>query len=283
MQNHTLSSHTPQRKPLELYMFVDPLCSDCWGLEPIVKKLIIEYGRFFSLRHIVSGKLETLQLRRKKSHENMAMVWERAASRSGMSCDGTIWMEDPISTPYAVSVAIKAAELQGRKSGNRFLRKVQEVLFLEKQNISNEEVLIECAKDVGLDVDEFIKDIHSPSAARALQCDLKITSEMDVQEIPTLILFNEHVEDEGLKISGCYSYDVYVQVIQDMLGRKVQADPVPPLEVFLQHFRFVATKEISVVYDMSCNDVEREMKKLALQKKVERVPVKYGTFWRYIQ
>ena len=38
--------------------------------------------------------------------------------------------------PCLSSVSIKAAELQGRKAGIRFLRKLQEMLFLEKQNIS---------------------------------------------------------------------------------------------------------------------------------------------------
>ena len=42
-------------------------------------------------------------------------------------------------------------------------------------------------ESLGLDVEEFINDIHSESAAKAFQCDLKITSEMDVQEIPTLV------------------------------------------------------------------------------------------------
>ncbi len=57
-------------------------------------------------------------------------------------------------------------------------------------------------KLLDLDVDEFIIDIHSDSAAKAFQCDLKITAEMDVQEIPTLVFFNENAEDEGIKITG---------------------------------------------------------------------------------
>ncbi|MBA2874939.1 ClpXP adapter SpxH family protein [Thermaerobacillus caldiproteolyticus] len=270
------------KKPLEIYLFIDPLCPECWGLEPVLKKLIIEYGRFFTLKYVLSGKLATLNIRKKQKFENIAHIWERTASRSGMSCDGSLWFENPISTPYAASIAIKAAELQGKRAGIRFLRKLQELLFLEKQNVSDVTVLIECAKSVGLDVDEFVKDLQSNSAAKAFQCDLKISSEMDVHEIPTLVFFNENIEEEGIKISGCYPYEIYVELIHEMLGFCPEPTPPPPLESFLSHFKFVATKEIAVVYNMSIHKVEKEMKKLQLKQKVEKVPVKHGTFWRYV-
>ncbi|MFZ3589242.1 ClpXP adapter SpxH family protein [Bacillus sp. DJP31] len=274
--------HECGKKPLEIYVFIDPLCPECWALEPILKKLQIEYGKYLSIRHVVSGRLASLNLRKGTLNGSLADVWEKTASRSGMSCDGDIWLENPISTPYIASIAIKAAELQGRRVGLRFLRKLQELLFLQKQNISDETVLIECAKSVGLDVDELIKDLHSESAARAFQCDLKITIDMEVDKIPTLVFFNENFEEAGMKVTGCYPYDVYVRIIQDLLQDIPDPAPPPPLEIFLQYFKFVATKEISVVYNLPVNEVEKEMKKLLLKQKVEVVPVKYGTFWRYL-
>ena len=162
--------------------------------------------------------------------------WEKTASRSGMSCDGSLWLENPVDSPYTVSIALKAAELQGRRAGLRFLRRIQEILFLEKQNISNLEVLKDCANNSGLDVEEFMSDIHSDSAAKAFQCDLKITSEMDVQEIPTLVFFNENVEDEGIKITGSYPYEVYVQILEEMLSEQPVKTPPPPIRNIYEIF-----------------------------------------------
>lgn len=273
--------HGNEKKPIEIYMFIDPLCPECWALEPIIKKLQIEYGRYFSIRHILSGRLATLNLGRKQKYESIADLWEKTASRSGMSCDGSLWYENPVSSPHLASIAIKAAELQGRRAGIRFLRKLQEVLFLEKKNISSFEVLKECAERVGLDVVEFISDIHSESAAKAFQCDLKITSEMEVEEIPTLVFFNEKIEDEGIKITGYYPYEVYVQILEEMLSQKIERSTPPPMEAFLRHYKLVASKEIAVVYNITVNEAEREMKKLQLKQIVEQVPAKYGMFWRY--
>ncbi|APB35611.1 MULTISPECIES: ClpXP adapter SpxH family protein [Heyndrickxia] len=269
------------KKPLEIYVFIDPLCPECWALEPVLKKLRLEYGVYFRLRHVLIGKLSNLNDIPKK-REAIADYWEKTASRTGMSCDGSLWIENPITSPYIVSIAIKAAELQGKKQGLRFLRKVQELVFLEKRNISDIQILVDCAKGASLDVDEFLQDIHSESAAKAFQCDLKITSEMEVTESPSLVFFNEHIEDEGLKISGLYSYDIYVQVLQEMLGKEPSPLPLPPLEEFLKYFGFVASKEIAVVYDMPVHEAEKELKKLVLQQKVRKIEGKHGSFWKYI-
>lgn len=271
------------KKPIEIYMFVDPLCPECWALEPIIKKLQIEYGKYFSIKHVLSGRLATLNMNRKKRYETIAELWEKTASRTGMSCDGSLWFENPVSSPYLASIAIKSAELQGKKKGIRFLRRLQEVLFLEKQNVSNFEVLKNCARSVGLDVEEFVTDIHSETAAKAFQCDLKITNEMDVQEIPTLVFFNANVEEEGIKITGLYPYEVYVQILEEMLQQKPDAAQPPSLEQFLMQYKMVASKEVAVVYDITVPQAEKELKKLMLKQMVEQIPAKYGMFWRYLE
>ncbi|MEH7255790.1 ClpXP adapter SpxH family protein [Neobacillus niacini] len=278
-----LQSYSNEKKPLELYMFIDPLCPECWALEPILKKLYIEYGRYFSMKYVLSGRIANLNHRKKKNYEVIVDLWEKTASRSGMSCDGNLWLENPVTSPYVASIAIKAAELQGRRAGLRFLRKLQEILFIEKQNISHIGVLKTCAKSAGLDVEEFISDFHSDSAAKAFQCDLKITTEMEVQEIPTLVFFNENAEDEGIKITGPYPYEVYEQILEEMLSEQPIKNQPPPIESFLKYFKVVASKEVAVVYNMSISQVDREMKKLLLLQKVELLPAKYGTFWRYIE
>src|SRR5699024_2868505 len=96
-----------------------------------------------------------------------------------MSCNGDIWTENPVSSPWVASVAIKAAELQGKKAGKVYLRKIQESVFLKKEDISDEKILIDCARETHLDLDEFERDLYSVSAQKAVQCDLKLTKEMD--------------------------------------------------------------------------------------------------------
>ncbi|ATH95073.1 dithiol-disulfide isomerase [Bacillus glycinifermentans] len=273
--------HGHPQKPMEIYMFVDPLSPECWALEPAIKKLKIRYGRFFTLRIIAVCSITALNVQKRKKHL-LAEAWEKIASKSGMSCDGTLWLENPLSAPYLASLALKAAELQGRKAGLQFLRSMQERLFLSKQDITDEEVLFNIAESTQLDAEEFKKDLHSQSAVKALQCDMKIAAEMEVTSVPTLTFFNSVREGEGLKVTGHYSYDIYEEVLFEMLGDEPKPSQTPPLEIFVEYFQFVADKEIAVVYDWTLEQVEREMKKLAFAGKVKRVEAKHGMFWRFV-
>ncbi|WP_339228775.1 ClpXP adapter SpxH family protein [Oceanobacillus sp. FSL K6-2867] len=269
------------QKPIEIFVFIDPLCAECWSLEPYLKKLSVEYGRFFTIRQIVSGQLRALNTDSFDKPRKLKEIWERTAKRTGMSCDGDFWIENPVSYPWIASLAIKAAELQGKKAGMLFLRKLQENLFLKKQNISDEDVLLQCAKEAKLDVEEFERDLFSSSAKKAYQCDLKLTREMEVDYIPTIVFFNQVAEEEGIKISGLYPYEIYELVLKEILQRTPIPSVKPPLETFLQYYEVVGTKEISVVYDWSLAKTEKEMKKLQFQQVVEKIPAKYGSFWKY--
>ncbi|SFE73756.1 ClpXP adapter SpxH family protein [Alteribacillus iranensis] len=274
-----------RKKKLELYVFTDPLCPECWAFEPALRKLMIEYGHYFSVRFFVTSHLDAWNEsseQKKRNWKNLAQQYEKTASRSGMSCDGDIWKENPIHSARIPALAIKAAEMQGRQLGIVFFRRLRELLFIHKQNIGDENILLRCAEDVGLDVEEFQKDIHSECSLRALQCDMKTTMEMEVERAPTFIFFNDRIEDEGLKVSGLYPYDVYVAILKEMLGE----DPLPAKTInlveFMRRYQFVATKEVAVVFDWSEREAKAQLKKLVLQQKIEQVPVKYGTFWRYL-
>ena len=274
------------KKPVEIYVFIDPLCPQCWGMEPVLKKLQMEYGPIISIKHVLTGKLVTPSFQKElQAPSQLADVWEKTASRTGMSCDGDLWLTNaiPSTMPYNASLAIKAAELQGKKNGIKFLRKLREYLFLKKKNISEIEILVECAEASGIDPQEFLQDINSEAAAKAFQCDLKITQEMDVQEIPSLVIFNEKIEEEGIKISGIYPYEVYISILSEIIPDMPKPEPLPDIEYFVRFFNLVATREIAVVYNMKESDVEKEMKKLQLRRLVQRIPGKQGTFWKYIK
>ncbi|WP_077297312.1 ClpXP adapter SpxH family protein [Virgibacillus pantothenticus] len=269
------------QKPIEIYVFIDPLCPECWALEPFLKKLSTEYGRFFTIRPIISGHLITLNQDNFDRPRNIRDFWKKTAKPTGMCCDGDLWVENPVTSPWIASLAIKAAELQGKKAGKMFLRKIRESAFLYKQNISKEATLLACAEEAHLDVNEFASDLYSTSAKKAFQSDVKLTNEMEVDYIPTIVFFNQLTEEQGIKISGLYPYDIYVRVLREILKKQPIPSEKPMLEDFLSYHKTVSTKEIAVVYDWTSTKAERELKKLQLKQKVKRIPIKHGSFWVY--
>ncbi|MEH7461140.1 ClpXP adapter SpxH family protein [Bacillus thuringiensis] len=271
-------------KSVEAYLFIDPLCKDCWEIEPLMIKLWLEYGEYFSLRHIVTGKVEGAISPSHKWNKpaNIRFVWEKTTSLQGFSCDGKVYTHGGASTPYITSIAIKAAELQGRKAGSKFLRKLQEAILLENIAKPTVDTLLTCAMQSGIDAEEFKQDLYSVSAAKAFQCDLKFTNEMHITEIPSLVFFHANSNEEGIKIGGIYHYDVYVQVLKEIVKEDIEPQPLPPLERFLEHVQFMSTKEIAFIYNYSENEAEREMKKLLLKRKVRMIDIKRERYWQWI-
>src|SRR5699024_5634085 len=181
----------------------------------------------------------------------------------------------------SVSLAIKAAELQGKNAGRNFLRKVQENFFLKEENIADITVLMNCAEAAKLDMTEFKNDLYSVSAQKAFQCDLKITHEMDVHDTPTMVIFSQFVEDQGVKVIGLKPYDIYVLILKKMLQKDPLPSQKPPIEDFLAYYQIVDNKELAIVYDMTRGEIERKMKKLQLKHTVKKSLKSNDCFWKY--
>lgn len=253
-------SPSPVTRPIELYVFIDPTCDVCWSLQPIIRKLQVEYERYFTLRMIIRTSLPKMN----------------TPCPSSSITDAT----GGVSHPSFPSLAIKAAEFQGKRAGYRFISKMFEYSFLKSRNINSFSVLREIAEQLMLDVEEFISDFSSKNAQRSLQVDLYMAKEMEVDEAPTFVFFNENIEDEGLKVSGLYTYEVYEQILEELVGQSIIPNTPPPLENLFTKFDTLATKEIAEIYQIPEKSAERELKKRQLQQHIECLQFKDTTLWR---
>lgn len=249
---------TSTTKPIELYAFIDPLCSSYFDLQPILRKLQVEYNHYFTLRVVLSTKLSSLN----------------------STCKSVTINGDDFTHPALPSVAIKAAELQGKRAGMRYLQKLQEQLFLDIKNVATYSSLLAIAEQAQLDVDEFKSDIQSKEATRAFQCDLYISREMDVTESPSMVFFNERIEDEGLKVCGIYSYEVYEKILAEMLNIELFRQEPPTLDELFLRYHTLSTKEVASIYGVTHYAAERELKKRMLLQQLERIPLADTNQWR---
>lgn len=258
LDTHLVPSSVP--RPLELYVFIDPTCEECWSLQPILRKLMVEYEHYFTLRTILKTSLPKMNTPCDKYDFELK------------NCDK--------SHPSFPSLAIKAAEFQGKRAAFRFTSKLFEYSFIKSRNITLFSVLVEIAEQLHLDVDEFIRDFTSKNVLRSLQIDLFMGQEMDVEQVPTFVFFNENIEDEGLKVSGIYPYEVYEQILEELIGQTIIPNNPPPLEHLFNKFDSLTTKEIAEIYQIPERSAERELKKRLLQQHVECLPFKKTTLWK---
>jgi predicted DsbA family dithiol-disulfide isomerase len=244
-----------------MYLFIDPLCPDCWYLEPYIKKFSLEYGRFFTIQQIICPSLN----RDQRSCRNFSYLPNKST----------------VSNPWIVSLAIKAAEIQGKRAGKTFFRKLQEQHFLRNLDISKEQILLEIAQEAKLDLEEFVEDMHSTSARKAFQSDVQLKHEMEIDVTPTVVFFNHSNDDQGIKIVGLYPYEVYEYILQETLKITPIPSEKPPLEEFLKRHNMVRSKEISIVYDWSLSKTEKELKKLQFRQRVNRINENERYYWQY--
>lgn len=266
-------------KPIELFFFLDPINPECWSMAPTLKKLELEYGEYFSMKYILWGNLKSFNIS-PKQHQSLAQNWRMVSNRSGMSCDDSLWLENPIASSYKASIGIKAAEMQGKKIGELFLRKVQEAIFIYKIDVNQPENLIKIAKELYMDIEEFISDLNGAGASIAFQNDVRLSNEMSVDNTPTFVFYGDKPEDEGLRIFGAFSFEVYEQILIEKLGFLPKKAELPSIEGFLQKYGVVASQEIATVYKITLEEVNQKMEEYLHLKKVERISAKYGDFWQ---
>ncbi|MEV9640512.1 DsbA family protein [Mammaliicoccus sciuri] len=252
--------YSTSAKPIELYVFLDPYCKDCWSLQPLLRKLQVEYDHYFTLRVALRTPINKL---------NRNCLTER---------------QDPQPTkrsnPCFPSLAVKAAEFQGKRAGFRYLSCLFEYSFLKKRDVTSFSVLVEIAARINLDVDEFIVDFTSEETIRALQVDMFLGNEMEVDEAPTFVFFNSNIEDEGLKVSGLYDYGIYEQILEELIGEQILPDIPPSISSLFNRFDLLTTKEVAEIYHISEKEAERELKKRLLKQQIERIPFQDRTLWR---
>ncbi|MNG15006.1 hypothetical protein D3C84_988030 [compost metagenome] len=78
-----------------------------------------------------------------------------------------------------------------------------------------------------------------------------------------------------------YPYDVYVQVLKELIREDLTPEPLPSLENFLQQYDFTFADEMAVIYNWSPAEAMREMRQLLLTGKAMQIVSEKEVYWRY--
>ena len=103
---------------------------------------------------------------------------------------------EPRRSTYPACRAVICAKQQHPDFENLMIYGIQKSYYLEAQNPSNEDVLINIAKKLGLDIYKFKIDLKSSQVNEILLDEIKLTRSMDINSMPSLAL----QIDETLKV-----------------------------------------------------------------------------------
>lgn len=237
---------------IEIYSFFDPFNEDCFKLSAILSKLRIEYSQYVQIRHILNPSIKVLTKCQAQSTSNLDNI----------------------------ALAYKAAELQGRFRAERFIHLIQNEI-IPKRDIITEQMVKDCVCNAGLDYDVFIEDLQDKKLTESLKVDLHIAREMDIANAPSLVFFSENVHEEGLKVEGLYPYHIYTYIINELVSAPIEKALPPQLETYIQTHKLVTIEELLTIYEWPEKVLRKELKKLVLQQKIEKLDYPYGEFWRF--
>ncbi len=252
-------------KTVNVYYVTDPICSHCWALEPVLRRFQEQYGHYFNFHTVLGGLLE-------KWHDgpidpangiykpaDVAPHWREVGQHSRMPIDGSVMLDNPVQSSFPASRVLKIIDNNhGADKASQYLRRTREQLFPFNQNVSALDVLANIVDVMGLDGKAIVEEAESPIGHELLNEDFALARKLGARGFPTIIMINE--ANKGVKIVGSRPLDIYVQGLQQVLGKELQPKELPSLTSLLEKEELLFSKEIEEMYDLDQASVTNFLK-----------------------
>lgn len=273
------TTNKPIHKSIKIIYFTDPICSSCWGIEPQLRKLKLEYGSAVEIEYRMGGLLPDWSYNSGaiSKPSDVAHHWDEVSSYYDMPIDGDIWLEDPLASSYPPSIAFKAAQLQSQEKAIQFLRVLREQVFMEKKNIARWEVIESAAEQVGLNGEQLRKDFEG-AAKQKFEEDLVMARNMGVRGFPTLFISNQNNQQEI--VYGSKPYQSYESAIVK-LAPTVEKYPYDQhWEALFAKYSTLTAKEFSLLSSTDRTAAEKQLNELTASGKLTQFKCKNGSIWK---
>ncbi|QCC49341.1 DsbA family oxidoreductase [Halobellus limi] len=273
------STDTEDGRPT-ITQFTDPMCTWCWGSEPIIRRLRTALGNQVEFRYIMGGLVEDFDEFYDTANDiaapsDVAPHWEEASQYHGMPVDTQIFETDPAQSTYPASKAFTAARQQDTELAHRYLRRLREAYTTQVRNVNRREEQVKIAESVGLDVDDFTTALDNGTAQAAFEKDLARTRQADVRAFPTY-----HIDGPAgeTKVSGFQSFEELVTALKTVDPTLEQSSP-PPITQFIAAYEPVATREVAEVYELDEGKARQALESFVDDGSVRREARGNGFFW----
>ncbi len=265
-------------KPVKIVYFTDPICSSCWGIEPQLRRLKLEYGAFVDIEYHMGGLLPDWSYNSGgiSKPSDVAHHWDEVSHHYQMPIDGDVWLDDPLHSSYPPSIAFKAAQMQDGHKAILFLRAIREMVFLQKKNITKWEHLSAAATQVGLDAAKLQQDYEN--GAKALfQADLDLARQYGVRGFPTLFVTDGKGKTET--VYGVKPYSVFVNAILKVYAQAERLPYDQSWQGLFAKYPTLTTREFAELGDVTMPQAETTLAKLVQDGKLTKFGTKNGPIW----
>ncbi|HAJ71867.1 MAG TPA: dithiol-disulfide isomerase [Methylophilaceae bacterium] len=272
-------TQTPtQTKTIQLIYFTDPICSSCWGIEPQLRKLKLEYGHVVDIQYKMGGLLPDWSYNSGgiSKPADVAHHWDEVSVYYDMPIDGDLWLEDPLASSFPPSIAFKAAEMQDHIKAIAFLRKLKELVFIQKKNIAKWEQIEVAALAIGLNIDQ-LKQGYTGEANQLFSADLALAKQWGVRGFPTMFFMHESGKQEI--VYGARPYSTFEKAIQTLDSRIKPNTYEANWENLFSIYPTLTAREFAELSGMPRNQVDAFLQVLSDKGSLSKIATKNGALW----
>ncbi|MFT7556582.1 MAG: putative protein-disulfide isomerase [Planctomycetota bacterium] len=169
----------------------DPMCSWCWGFEPVRAQLFDAISSSMNIRTLVGGLAADsdepmpagMQASLKKTWEHIQQVIP------GTQFNFSFWTDcAPRRSTYPSNRAVIAAREQGEKFDPLMISAIQQAYYLHAKNPADNDTLVGLASDIGLDTEQFSTSLTSAETDQKLIEEIQTARSIGADSFPSLIV-----------------------------------------------------------------------------------------------
>jgi len=182
----------------------DPMCSWCWAFKDVWQEILAQLPADIEVRYLLGGlAADSDQPMPLAMQQSIKGYWQQIQQQlPDTKFNYDFWdICEPRRSTYPACRAVIAARVQNPQAEPAMLLAVQRAYYLQAKNPSNDDVLIECAKSIGLDEVAFAASLGQAETQQALLTELAYVRELGVNSFPSLVL-----EQEGARYLLDYDY-----------------------------------------------------------------------------
>jgi putative protein-disulfide isomerase len=173
-----------------IFYIADPMCSWCWGFDPVIVEIAREAADRAVLRVVVGGlRPGTTDAMTDRSKSSIRHHWERVQAETGQPFTFSFFDRDGFvyDTEPACRAVVAVRSLRPDAALDYF-RAVQGAFYKDNRDVTRAAELAHLAQPFGIDADTFATLFAAREVAEATRADFAVAPALGLSGFPSVLI-----------------------------------------------------------------------------------------------
>ena len=169
-----------------LYYVYDPMCSWCYAFQATFEEVKKELSPNIKIVYVPGGLASHSNVPMNKDmQEKIEAIWYEIEKVVGTKFNHDFWTNCiPKRSTYLACQATLAAKSQGKEE--EMIEAIQTAYYLKAMNPSEEDTIINLAKELNLDIQKFKNELHSEETIKNFNEKMNLRRKLHLNSFPSL-------------------------------------------------------------------------------------------------